>query len=86
MHTEIINISELANLLERSSSVRTNDLEGGRLYFLDLNGRDVRVTHAYGSEAVMFCSKADAHPVLRAISKPFPLLTLIQGGGALAHA
>lgn len=86
MHTEFITISELANLLERSAAVQTNDLEGLRLYLLDLNGRDVRVTHTYGSEAVMFCTKADADAVLRAIRKPLPPLTLIQGGCALDHA
>lgn len=85
MHTEIINISELANLLERSAAIQTTDLEGMRLYFLNLKGCDVCVTHAHGNDAAIFCTQADADTVLRAISKPLPLLNLIQGGAALAR-
>lgn len=86
MHTRIIDIAELANLLERSTVLEETDLWGMRLYFLNLDGQDVHITHAHGNDAVLSCRASTTGAVLRAISKPLPHLTLIQGGAAPAHS
>lgn len=77
MHHKVIDISILANLLERVEFERT-DLDGGmKLYTASIDGRAVHVTCGSGDDAVLFCHADDARHIHNVIAQPVPHLRLV---------